>query len=564
MSDLAVQKIMVRRGAPEPVHENILDVYRWLGGRLTQEPVRLIPPKHTIYVTSEEFHSRKFEIHRHLTGELPVGRGTRYLILDLTGNPYSLLGESLLYHIAVIAQEWIASAPRRVLAILVPKRPPETSAFWIPLRSHGESVTRAGKIVVIADDGSCEWAHGGTEGLGHGFSEEYAVHRAPSDESLKHRLETKVIRRLGHYDFGNRDIPHCSRYFFDMGQAVEEIGMMAIRWLKKQLAPPLVDPKGLTLISVESGTTYLHDAIAGVATALGCAWRRVKSSEQVNSLEITGTAVLFFNVIHTGRTYENVVRLLRGRGVELAPRALAVIITDQSLDMSGGPLPCDELTRVSRAKVSRENCEQCRIGLKHTDPLKDHLQALRSYDVWNIFLGSRWRPEEFGPHDADTFFSYHPDMGHVFEQYGDWIALKAISLSRALGEQLDPIFVCPEEERIEKLVVKLGVLMENRQITVRIPRDVLDDADSEERLMAAADEDWQRQLRHLGTRRKKALILDEFRAHGTTARAIRSVLRRFGVEPIAFVPVLDFSDEQDLDGLPVYPLYKIRARRSGL
>lgn len=106
--------------------------------------------------------------------------------------------------------------------------------------------------------------------------------------------------------------------------------------------------------------------------------------------------------------------------------------------------------------------------------------------------------------------------------------------------------------------------MENRQITVRIPRDVLDDADSEERLTATADEDWQRQLRHLGTRRKKAVILDEFRARGTTARAIRSVLRRFGVEPIAFVPILDFSDEQDLDGLPVYPLYKIRARRSGL
>lgn len=145
MSDLAVQKIMVRRGAPEPVHENILDVYRWLGGRLAQEPVRLISPKHTIYVTSEEFHSRNFEIHRHLTGELPVGRGTRYLILDLTGNPYNLLGESLLYHIAVIAQEWIASASRRVLAILVPKRPPETSAFWIPLRSSGKASTVRGR-----------------------------------------------------------------------------------------------------------------------------------------------------------------------------------------------------------------------------------------------------------------------------------------------------------------------------------------------------------------------------------------------------------------------------------
>ncbi|MFE0131829.1 hypothetical protein ACFWY6_09660 [Streptomyces sp. NPDC059037] len=59
-------------------------------------------------------------------------------------------------------------------------------------------------------------------------------------------------------------------------------------------------------------------------------------------------------------------------------------------------------------------------------------------------------------------------------------------------------------------------------------------------------------------------MLDEFRASGHTARAMLSLLLNREIQPVAYIPILDFSDETDLDGLPVRPLYRIRATRGGV
>jgi adenine/guanine phosphoribosyltransferase-like PRPP-binding protein len=376
-----------------------------------------------------------------------------------------------------------------------------------------------------------------------------------------------MVRKLGHYNFGTRPEPHCSRYYFDTRHAAREIAELAVRWLKEKVLAELGESderRNLTLLSFEKNRTPLNDAVLGASLAIGCDWTSLDpaSVDDCAGISFPGPVVLFFNVIHTGRTYRAVINALRQHRVRVLQHAFAVMLTDPDLNLDGTHPTLEILFTGNRGKVACKHCEQCRIGLDHTDPVRDQKLTLRSYDAWSMLLECKWAIEKFGPGQDNGIFACLPDMGDVFEKHGNWIALKILARVQTLEARSDIVFVCPDESHIERLITKVGVLMENQQVTVRIPRTVLDEVDDRKYLTEQRNEEWHRQLRHLGDRKARVVLIDEFRMHGTTERAMLSLLQQFEVEPLAYIPILDFSGHQDPEGLSVYPLYSIPATRN--
>ncbi|MFE0251039.1 hypothetical protein [Streptomyces sp. NPDC059010] len=576
---ITARKIAVGREIPESVPEERVSLYRWLGQRLTGTEVATPTTERTVYVRPEELYSPMSESRDYLARALPADEGPHLLIVDMGDNPYQLLGEPLLYDVARLTGEWFKAHPQRLLVITVPIMPPESSTFWIELRSLESADGPSRLLLVLANDGRCEVIHGQGPDPGRVFATEYKGLRARLAPE-RSPLSAKIVRRLGHYGVSRRRPgDFCRRYFFHVENAVPEISRLAGSWLERVIVPwAAAEDTKLFLLSRDD-QMGLHEAIAGIAAARGCGFGRcdregrifdATGTRPLHADEIDGTVVPFFSVVDRTRTYEGIVDTLRGQDIRLAPRAWAVLITDSSsqLTLAKSSLPVYSEASRERSMKRREDCEQCAIGLPHTDPLRDRGHTLRSYDVWDIFLRSRWGSEKNTPPPFGHRFHYAPDLESVFAEHGNWLATKIMSLFEMLGVPPGVVIVCPDEPPIKTLVARLSDLMGDRPMVITIPGEVLDhrtDPEHDETQMVldkAHGQLWQKQLSHLKGRGDPVVLLDEFRASGTTARTMVDVLDHWGIEPRAYVPVIDFSEEQDLDGLPVHSLYRIRAARS--
>lgn len=574
---VTARQITVARDAPEPVADERGDFYQWLGETLVGRSVSIGPAGDTVYITSEELTYESFKIADYLGKTLPTGRGPQFLVIDLAATPYSQLCESLLIGVADTVQLWAAQAANRSLAILLPAFPHTRSEFWPALSSLAEGREPAAKLVVISNDGTIRWLHGDSGSLRRDFTSVYPLKQDPPQRDPRERMSGQIVRRLGHYASRERNGPLCKRYFFDTGHAAPEIAELAERWLRTTvLADPDV-PGDLLLLSKDR-QTGLDEAIAGIAADLRLDFGTFDSEggvfgpdgKPLDGVAIHSTVVLFFAVVGKRQKFERIIRNMRREGIRLAPRAWTVLATDDEAELADTVPPLDVERTVSRKTSRRQDCEQCTIGLPHTDPLREH-HTLRTFDAWEILLTSKWGEERVAPTPEGSFFRYAPDMGDVFDNYGNWIASKVISLLRTRGlAPASTVFVFPDEERIKRLLVRISTLMRGRPVTIRIPSEVLGHRTSADGRSAAgvrrgraSSDIWERQLHHLRGSRDKVVMLDEFRASGHTARAMLSLLLNREIHPVVYVPILDFSDETDLDGLPVHPLYRIRATRGG-
>jgi orotate phosphoribosyltransferase-like protein len=57
------------------------------------------------------------------------------------------------------------------------------------------------------------------------------------------------------------------------------------------------------------------------------------------------------------------------------------------------------------------------------------------------------------------------------------------------------------------------------------------------------------------------VIVDEFNASGRTARAMISVLKGFGLRPMAYIPVLNRLPAYAIEGVPIHALYEVPSPR---
>jgi adenine/guanine phosphoribosyltransferase-like PRPP-binding protein len=276
-----------------------------------------------------------------------------------------------------------------------------------------------------------------------------------------------------------------------------------------------------------------------------------------------GVAVLILDVVNTGTTVRQVARRLHEARVPMATRAFAVMADDDAPDFGDGdPFTLENFIVVHTEKVAEDACPQCEIGLEHTNPLEERFVRLRSYDLWDMFLQAPWEPEPYGPTGL-KLFDEAPGMGWIFQEYGDYLAYKIEVLLDSLPVRGELVFVSPDESRINQLMEKLAPRFHDRFVAVRVPREVFE-RQTDDSGSAQDRAGWRKQLEHLArAEAASAVIIDEFNASSGTATNLVKLLRAHGVEPVAYVPIVNRHEEAaSIDGVNVYPLYQIPSPRS--
>jgi hypothetical protein len=554
--------VLVGRPGANQVPPDRVAFYQWLLPTIFSANRCRVVPK-DIYITTNEMKTNPRVIRRLLEHDPPDedGRASAVLV-DLAENAYYLIRDIFLFHVMDMAQRWLASRPKLTVIILLPGAglPSPASMFWMPL---AESPAReyAGRLIVITND-AVTWPSESNYLIPR---TEYVRRRNHPTRSLIEQLELRMIRKPGHYALGSRDDPYCARYFFETEQAEHEIGELVIDWVQNVLRPSIPPGAELTLVSQAKQSETFHDAIAGAATSLDCSFRKISDPEMLASHDLgSGWVAPIFHAVNSGATYRRIVSGLQAVGANVTSEALTIMLTghDKPPDVNGVHLRSLCVPR-NRERVVRTRCDQCRLNLPHTPVMDEEQMGIRAFDMWAIFFDCDWGREQFGA-PKKQLYPHLPDMRDIFSKHGNWIAYKVQSLLKALGSDEEVAFVCPEEANIEELTLHLGILMQNRQVTVRVPPAVIRGQHWKREVIRRHEEDWQRQLRHLRAQRlRSVVIIDEFAGSKATADGLARLLRFFEVEPFAYVPIIDFSPDLSIRGLPTYPLYRLPNPRVG-
>jgi hypothetical protein len=555
--------VTVGRPAPDQVPPDRLSFYRWLVLALSSRTRCRVKAK-DLYVTTGEMKTNPAIIRTVLDDDISEGDDqASVMLIDLAVNPYHLFRDIFLFHVMDTAQRWLASRSRQIVIILLPGPglPPPASMFWSALRDP-VTTRNSERLLVIANDGTM-WPDRTARQV---TSSEYVRQRNKSTKPLTEQLELRVISKPGHYSLGTPEDPHCARYFFETEQAEHEIGELVIDWVENTLRPALPPGERLTLVSQAKQSESFHDAIAGAATSLGCSFMKLDDAflEIDNPGEMAfpawgpGWVAPVFHAVNSGATFRAVVGRLRSLGAKVTTEALTVMVTGGELSVDADGVRLRALCGpYSRGRVSQDNCVQCSLNLPHTPAKREEQIGIRAFDMWEICFESGWGKEQFGAPPKQRY-PHLPDLGQVFSRHGNWIAYKVYYLLKTLGADGELAFVCPAEANVEELVLHLGILLQNHQVTIRVPPPVIRGRNWAREVSQREDEDWHRQLRHLKRQHfPTAVIIDEIAGSKTTAEGLVRLLRSFDLEPFAYIPIIDFSPDRPLRGVPTYPLYRI-------
>jgi hypothetical protein len=431
--------------------------------------------------------------------------------------------------------------------------------FWDNF-PRNEDANFGGRLTVIANDGTM-WPRDAKRSF---TAAEYLAARRHDREWLLAQLELRIVRRLGHFRPSRSRPDHCARYFYDAEQAVDEIGELIVDWVKNTLQPALPPGEPVTLLSHGRESELFHDAVAGAATVLNMPLLPVREPNELQSLleGETNWVAPIFNVVHTGETFTGVVDWLSGHGHRVAPNALAVIVSDTGARTRVNGTVLDRLSGPhQRNRVPQGECPQCQLKLPHTPARAEKQLGIRAFDMWEMFLEAGWTPETFGAGPRHRYRSV-PDMRAIFKRHGTWIAYKVQWVLRQLGAGDETAFVCPDEENVKVLAEHLAILLQDRQVTVRLPPRVIRSDRWQAELQRRTNEEWYRQLTHLREQRfRKIILIDETAGEKTTARGMLRVLQQFELEPLAYFPIVDFSPDV---AIPVrtIPMYQVRNPRA--
>jgi pyrimidine operon attenuation protein/uracil phosphoribosyltransferase len=550
--------ILLGRPASEPVPPPRIEFYRWIAGELAPTTPRLQRPEQSVAFKFEEIQEDASCIHSFLLTE-PMRDGA-LVIIDLSETPYEIMREPLLSYVGEAARE-LASNPKRIVLVALPgSAPPSTSLLWEPLRGHQNKPK--GSVIVIDERGSIE-VLGHQRDIPKTFSKGYVTRSAELATDITERLEAKMLRRLGHFDLGaiGGSRQECSQFFFDGEHCVGELATLVFQRASQMISRE--DRESWRLVPCAPQSNWINETSRLAADMLEIEWKRwPKRAQKTPPNDLKGcNLILLFDVLRSGDTARAALASVEGwDGVDLK-LAYAAVGPNQILKNLPGGHRVEVAVTGNLERTPRASCPQCQLNLPFTPVVEENQShRLRAYDLWKLLLSWNWKPENYGPRSTHRFKS-SPDFEKIFEEYGDFVAYRYELALQELADS-EVIVVSPEEPAVGELLRRLKARFEDRIVPIGIPRDVLeivrdDDSRIEEVLDKHKDQAWVRQLRNVEQHDESVVLIDEFSASGTTARAMVELLNAIPVKVRSFLPVIDRKPDIDLGSVPIRPLYEI-------
>lgn len=554
--------VLLGRAGSEPLPSARSDLYRWMGKQLRPgRKIALRGPTQSKSLSFEQV-QRNASCIRDLLLEKKIASNDAVAIIDLSETPYDLLREPLLLYVGETAME-LARKPERTVVIALPgKAPASNSLLWVGLGRSGERPP--GSIFVIDQSGRVDSVGAETEPPEE-LSGGYRKQASSLDAKTEDRLKAKLLRRLGHFDLaalGGRE-QICSHYLYDAENCVDELATLIERRMSS-LTGKRRNEKYM-LVPCSGRSDWLTEAAMLAGDRIGVKVGRWPTRPTRRTpKELKGKRlVLLFDIVRSGATARAALeRAIAWEGVQVKV-AYAAIGPHKPLNDLPGGLKLSVAERRTLERVPRGSCPQCELGLDFTPPGRgeEHHQ-LRAFDLWSMLLGVDWIEEPYGPDNTELFKS-SPDFGEVFEKYGDFLAYR-YELALAAFDDNEIIVVSPDEPAVGELLRRLKARFDDRLVLIAVPRKPIlesvrrdgSEANVKELLRRHRAQPWARQLTNVRERDESVVMVDEFNASGTTARAMANLLRGSHVEITGFLPVVDRKPKVDL-GVQVRPLYEI-------
>jgi adenine/guanine phosphoribosyltransferase-like PRPP-binding protein len=547
-------------------------MHEWLANQLAAgSTISMRANSGTKYLSFENVHREADRIHE-LIPPADGMEADEIMILDLSATPYSLLRDPLLLQLASAAEQRAEDSARTII-ILMRSVPAENSPFWEPFRR--ERLNGSGAAILVIDSRGDIRPFGARRTVPSDFGDAYSTRQADLQGSDLDHFHEKLLRRLGHFDLqitGRRDAT-CGRYFYDASLCVEELANIIGHRLHKNVDMTKLSDSA-TLVVAAGPTQWMEDACRVVADRAGLAFC-VLPAELPTDPPATLSEddnILAFGVVNTGATLRSVLRAFKDWQRPIARWAIAALSAQPTLSGISQAIELDIIGKVDFETWPRAKCPQCALGIPKSGFATDEERYLQltAYDFWSMALRATWGPEEYAG-EGSARFDYDPDFSEVFDEFGDWIALRYELLLEHLGFTNEVVVVCPEEQAIMGLVARLRARLEGRLVTVAIPRAVLDRSTdyqvervsrSHDAATATNSEDeWERQLRHINRSAVSVAIIDEFSASGKTRADILRILQAHRVSIAGHLPFVDRAPAQLFDRLETIPLYQLTSPR---
>jgi hypothetical protein len=550
-------------------------MHRALGRAIRAGKGKLTPESSgTIDISFEDLRTRPETVRESLRP--PQGLAADALVtVDLSASPYDLVGERLLFHLAVELLELVKGS-RRTLVLILPGTPPRASLLWTTLR---ELPADGGARIVVVDPTGTITVRGGGRRID--VDRQLRARAREIQGSLvsdvKARMDAKLLKRLGHFRvLRPNGEEFCARYFYDLSSAEAEVATLLEHRLRR--AYKSAELKRATLVLFGASSHWMRKVGSMLEIRLGCKYvaiDRGASGSRPRLLSDTCN-ILLFDTVSTGEVRDAALAALRRWKRPVGSIGFTALTTDPSALDADEDVSIHALASVPQHTVPSGACEQCLAQIPHdASELEERFVAISAHDMWSMMLDVKWAPEPYGAKRKELY-DFIPDFGALFETYGAWIAYKYRQLLEHLGYTGDVVMVHPDEERAARLMRSLQRSLEQRLVAVAIPRDDLKlvaerkktphkvfEQASAAAASGAAVKDWQRQLLQLRTLEGVTHVvgIDEFNASGRSARALIDVLHAFGIEVAAYLPFLDRHPLAPLPGVPTYALYEIVSPR---
>lgn len=568
-TDLHALWVLLGRAASQPVPDTRKGFYRWLGKQLRPGDIELRGPGQSKSLTFEQVRTDAASASRLLREDVEPAEDA-VIVIDLSQTAYDLLREPFLLHVGQAAMEF-ADLPERTVALLLPgNAPARGSLLWLALDENDG--TPSGSLLVLDHNGIVE-SIGAKKKLPANFARDFRKRSSRLDASVNDRFESKLLRRLGHFDLGalsrRADKEVCSHHLFDAEGCVEELASL----LERQLSGAIRKGERAKwmLVSCGSRSGWTREATMLAADLAGIdhsEWP--KRPTKIPPKEFAGRRLaLLFDVVRSGETARAALEKAKDwHGVQVR-LLFSAVGPNQTVRKLPGGLKLQPMAERHLERVPRSRCPQCELGLPFSDPeLGKELAPLRAFDLWSMLLDVDWLPERYGPKNAE-FFKSSPDFESVFKNYGDFLAYRYELLLNDLDDN-ELVVASPDEPAVGELVRRLSIRFDDRIVWIGVPREPILECVREDGSEAAvknllakhAEEAWARQLANVREREESVVMIDEFNGSGTTAQAMANLLKGAHVPVRGFLPVVDRRPDVDLGPIPIHPLYEIpRPRR---
>ncbi len=552
--------------------------WKWLARSILPRTgsVQSLSQTNTLYLDANDIQQRPALVTSLIldkVSEVATKQQVDCVIVDLSGNAYYLLRDTLLCHLAVALQGLSTARLCRGACIVLPQLPAASSLFWVPLESIGDAMA-----VVVSATGDWRAFPMGARRAPRNFARSCQQWQASMQPPLDDVLERTLLRKLGHFRRPGPKGEFCGRYFFDFSLGIEEVGH-AFFTKVSSLVDQGVIPLPRTLAAFAPMSPWLFPAallmgdefdptlpVLDLAVLPATSWKNEVSSRE--------DVLVLTDLVHTGRASQEAIYQLVSQGIVPLPIVLSALsssLTNQIM-VDGFRFDVEFLLNRNPRVSPRAECYQCRLGLPYSSIDEETYFGLASFDAWDMFSSSRWIEERDVPPGSPALAA-SPDIAHMIEQFGDYLAFKIEDRLRSMGFGDEVVIACPDEMGARSMLDFLRVRFRNRLVAVLLPRTVLTSVSVLDRvprdsplgfedLGPSGDALWLQQLDHLARKRVPVVLLDEFNASGTTARAMFNLLQGVGVAVAAYISVINRAPEalQDLP-IPIYSLYEIESPR---